>query len=307
MSRSSYLVHKPVTMKNVNKRVGLTEEILHRFYLIQPKYDGVSLIVKLLAIWDEATQTCAFEITTRTGEVVTTCDHIGECLAKFPGIVPGVYFGEGWIPGQTQAYINGLVTRHAASPDVQMPIFDYVTLDEFNQGQSTLGYEDRVARLPETFFRIETEGAPIWPAACEGTLDEIGITGDEAARQYVALGGYDGVIARHPLGTWTMGGGSNGEIVKIKPRGIYLTLRVIGYELGKGKYTGRIGTLIVSLNGKRQGAGTGLKDSQRDVANFERDWLGKLVDITALGYTEDGMLREPVLGAVRHDVLEPDA
>lgn len=307
MSRSNYLVHKPVTVENVNKCVGLTEEILHRFYLIQPKYDGVSLVMKLLAIWDEATQTCAFEITTRTGEVVTSCDHIGECLAKFPGIVPGVYFGEGWIPGRSCQKISGDVRRHRPAPLVQMPIFDYVTLEEFAAGRSELGYEARVARLPETFFRIETEGAPIWPAACEGTLDEIGITGDEAARQYVALGGYDGVIARHPLGTWTMGGGSNGEIVKIKPRGIDLTLRVIGYELGKGKHTGRIGTLIVSLNGKRQGAGTGLKDSQRDVENFERDWLGKLVDITALGYTEEGMLREPVLGAVRHDVLEPDA
>lgn len=300
----AYLVHKPIAADKVLRSHAelVTPERLTGVYLCQPKYDGVSLIVKVNALSVDAV-----EIFTRTGEPITSCEHIADCIIKFPGILPGVYFGEAWARGLKQSKINGLVMRHAASPDVQFVVFDYLTLDEWDAGASDLGYTARVNRMPEPFFRIDVRSdTPVWPAVCEGTLDDYGLTPQQAANQYVALGGYDGIILRDPVGKWERYDGRRGEIIKVKP-GIDLTLRVIGYEEGKGKHAGRIGALIVSLNGKRQGAGTGLKDSERSIAEFEERWLNKLVELSAMGYTEDGMLREPVLKGVRTDVLEPDA
>ena len=55
------------------------------------------------------------------------------------------------------------------------------------------------------------------------------------------------------------------------------------------------------------GAGTGLRDDERDVSKFEANWLGKIVEIEAMDYSSDGLLREPRLKGVRLDKLEPDA
>lgn len=297
-----YLCHKPVAPDKVLKRCRRSEEEINKFYAVQPKYDGVHIIMRVEGLHPDAVK-----VFTRTGEPVTSMAHVVEALVAFPGIRPGVYDGEGWQGNRRQAKINGDVMRNAPSPDLKFVIFDYLTLEEFDVGYSPLGYEKRVSRLPEPFFRIDAEKSPLFPAVCEGTLEELEMTAQEAAQQYVDLGGYDGVILRDPCGVWQLEGeGRGGEVLKIKPGMDPVVARVIGYEPGKGKHAGKIGTLVVSVNGKSQGAGTGLKDSERDIASFGANWMGKLVELKALGWTEDGFLREPVLKGVRHDVLEPD-
>ena len=123
----------------------------------------------------------------------------------------------------------------------------------------------------------------------------------------MAAGGSDGAIFRDPEGTWQAdNNGASGEIIKVKPL-ISVSVEVTGYDEGKGKHAGRIGTLRGTHNGKEQGLGTGLKDAERVIANYHRDWHGQIVEVEALGYTEDGLLREPRFKGLRTDVLEPDA
>lgn len=299
------LVHKPVELDKVKKAKRPSEHDLQNYYIVQPKYDGCALVVLVHSIAD-ADGNFFVETHTRTGERVVSCQHIEEALAKFPAIEPGVYFGEAWEPGRTAAEISGDVRRHGEAPGLQLVVYDYVTHEEFENGKSDLGYEERIERLPETFFRITQEGNPVWPATCEGTLADYGLTADEAAKQYVALGGYDGIILRDPRGKWAQGVGTNGEIIKVKTK-LSFALRVVGWEPGKGKHTGKIGTLLVSFRGKTQGAGTGLKDSERLLEEYNDRWANKIVEIEAMGLTADGLLREPRLKGGRVDVLEPDA
>lgn len=297
-----YIVHKAVELDKVKKSHRPTREELEQLFLIQPKYDGCNMVVVVRAL--DASQV---EVLTRTGEKITSCAHIVDCLLKFPGITTGVYLGEAWHPKRGQNEISGAVRKNAPAEWLQFVVFDYLTVEEFDAGRSDLGYLERTKRIPEPFFRINVrDDTPVWPAVCEGTLAEIGIDANEAAKQYVALGGYDGIIARNPLGKWERGSGTTGETIKFKPL-LSFDLRVVDYEPGKGKHEGRIGSLIVEFRGKRMGAGTGLKDRERDVARFEHDWLGKIVEVEAMGYSADGLLREPRLKGVRTDVLEPDA
>lgn len=299
------LVHKPVELDKVKKAKRPSEHDLQHHYIVQPKYDGCALVVVVESIADTQGRYSVM-VRTRTGERVQSCAHIAEALAHFPAIKRGVYFGEAWEPGRTAAEISGDVRRHEPAPNLQMVVYDYVTLEEFDNGFSPLGYEERIERLPETFFRIAQEGNPVWPATCEGTLADYGLTADEAAKQYVALGGYDGIILRDPRGKWTQGVGTNGEIIKVKTK-LSFALRVVGWEPGKGKHAGKIGTLLVSFRGKTQGAGTGLKDSERLLEEYNSRWANKIVEIEAMGLTADGLLREPRLKGERVDVLEPDA
>jgi ATP-dependent DNA ligase len=305
MSRDQWLVHKPVEPEKVKKDKRPSEHDLCNHYIVQPKYDGCALVIFVHSIADDK-GLFSTNIRTRTGEHVASCYHIEEAIAHFPAIKPGVYFGEAWQKGRTAAEISGDVRRHSAAPDLQCVIYDYVTHDEFQQGFSDLGYEERIMRLPEPFFRIAQEGNPIWPATCEGTLAEWELTPMQAAKQYVELGGYDGIILRDPRGKWSRGVGTNGEIIKVKTKLSY-ALRVVGWEPGKGKHAGKIGTLLVSFNGKTQGAGTGLKDSERLLEEYNDRWANKIVEIEAMGLTADGLLREPRLKGVRVDVMEPDA
>lgn len=299
------LVHKPVELDKVKKAKRPSEHDLQNYYIVQPKYDGCALVVFVHSIAD-ANGNFSTSIRTRTGEDVVSCRHIEEALAKFPAIEPGVYFGEAWEPGRTAAEISGDVRRHSPAPGLQLVVYDYVTHEEFENGKSDLGYEERIERLPETFFRITQEGNPVWPATCEGTLADWDLTADEAALQYVALGGYDGIILRDPRGKWRQGVGTDGEIIKVKPL-MSSALRVVGWEPGKGKYEGMIGTLVVSFHGKEQGAGTGLKDKERSLAEYNDRWANKIVEVEYMGVTSDGYMREPRLKGVRVDVLEPDA
>lgn len=303
---ADYIVHKAVEVSKCHKAVReyLSQPgYLEENYISQAKYDGCNMV----AVVNGPSVT----FLSRTGELVQSVPHIGMALATLPGAVDGVYLGECWAPDLPFAEISGLFRRKTASEEtcrLQFVIFDYLTLEEWNIGSSLIPYDLRVARMPTTLTAIPQQINPIWLAQSWGRIKDTWPNGtaQQVANQLVEVGGYDGLICRDPKGRWFRGDrGTNGEIIKVKPL-IRVTCEVVDYELGKGKHAGRIGTLVVVYNGKRQGAGTGLKDSERGFEEFGTNWKGKLVEIEALGLTEDGYLREPRLKGVRDDVLEAD-
>jgi DNA ligase-1 len=304
---SDYIVHAAVEVRKLKTRRRKEVEVpgyLERVYIAQPKYDGCNMPV----IFDGETVQCF----SRTNEEVMSVEHIKMAMYTFPNMVPGVYLGECWAPDLTFSEINGLFRRQYMSEDsarLQYAIFDYLTLEEWEAGGSNIVYGNRVARMAPDLSQIPQGINPIWLGGSFGHIADTwpGTTAQQVCDKLVAVGGYDGLILRDPYGEWRKGdNGTDGEIIKVKAK-VSLDLRVIGYEPGKKANLGKVGSLIVSLNGRPQGAGTGLKAHERDVANFERDWLGKIVEVEALGYSDDGMLREPRMKGIRHDKLEPDA
>lgn len=298
---SKYLIHKAVEVAKVRKKQRPTEADLTHNYLCQPKYDGCNMIARKSGQDPEL-----IELLSRTGETVHSADHIKEALGLAPFLPVGVYLGEYWHPFLSQPEVSGKFRdtkqQHAEPFFV---IFDYLTQEEFDAGHSPLTYTERVARLPQLFFDIPEFRSPVFPAESQGYLVDHEMTPNETAIAFAESGRYDGIILRRADGTWTAGSGTTGEIIKVKPRHTF-DLRVVGFEPGKGKYEGMIGTLLVDFKGKTQGAGTGLKDAQRLVSEFEEMWMGRIVEIECLGVTADGYLREPVLKGVRYDKEEPD-
>lgn len=302
---SEYIVHKAVELSKVTKarRELISQGALYDTFIAQAKYDGCNCVVIVPVEGPVIIQS-------RTGEDVKSMDHVKMAYANYPEIVPGVYLGEAWCPDATFPEISGWFRKQQTNENtarLQHAVFDYLTLEEWEAGHSDLGYVERVVRMPESFGRIPQGKAPLWLAQSFGVLKDTfpGTSPQALCNKLVDAGGYDGAIFREPYGKWDRGNGTNGEIIKVKAKYTF-DLRVVGYEEGKGKHAGRIGTLVVSYKGQRQGAGTGLKDDERSIEDFEVNWLNKIVEIECLGVTEDGMLREPRLKGLRPDKLEAD-
>lgn len=304
---ADYTIHKAVELDKVKKkRQAVLKEpgYLERNYIAQAKYDGCNMVA-IKSMGD-------VEFFSRTGERCTSVPHIAMAMLSFPGLPDGVYLGEAWAPDLDFPTISGLFRTKVANEEtcrLQFAVFDYLTLDEWSATVSALGYVGRVARIPDTLGMVGQGQAPIWLAGSFGYLADTfpGTTAQDLCNKLVEVGGYDGAIFRDPQGVWKYNdNGSNGEIIKVKAK-LSFDLRVVDYEEGKGKHAGKIGTLIVEFRGKRQGAGTGLKDDERNIHCFDMNWRNQIVEIECLGVTEDGQLREPRMKGVRMDKLEPDA
>lgn len=303
---SEYTVHKAVELDKVKSQQRTLIEggdLLRTYYIAQAKYDGCNCVVIV-------PREGPVVIQSRTGEDVKSMDHVKAAYAAYPDIVPGVYLGEAWCPDATFPEISGWFRKQSTTENtarLQHAVFDYLTLEEWEAGRSELSYVERVVRMPESFGAIAQGAAPMWLAQSFGVLSCTfpGTTPQELCNKLVEAGGYDGAIFRDPDGEWVRGNGTDGNIVKVKAKYSF-DLRVVGYEEGKGKHAGRIGTLVVEYNGKRQGAGTGLKDKERSIESFETEWLGQIVEVECLGVTEDGMLREPRMKGKRFDKVKAD-
>jgi DNA ligase-1 len=273
-------------------------------YIAQPKYDGCNLTVIIYLDGN----VLAFS---RTGEEVKSVDHIKMALAAMPGIRPGAYLGEAWAPDLEFNEISGLFRRQATTEEtcrLQMAIFDYVDLEDYLGGDCVVPYDIRVAWLPEnTDLGIVKQGhAPVWLAGSFGKLAETlpGNTAQHVCNKLVESGGYDGLILRDPNGGWRKGSnGTTGEIIKIK-RVLSFDLRCVGWDEGKGRNAGRMGNIVCAFEGKYLNVGTGFTDSQREDPD---QFVDQIVEIEAMDYSSDGLLREPRFKGIRHDKLEADA
>lgn len=305
---AEYIIHKAVELSKVKsklRQVISAPGYLEYHYIAQPKYDGCNLVIEVHEAVDGSKWAYAYS---RTGEEVKSVAHIEMALIAFPDLPAGTYLGECWAPDLPFNEISGLFRRQKPDEEtcrLQFAIFDYLTPEEWTLGESDLEYGKRVARIPPQMGMIPQGRAPIWIAGSWGHIAETfpNTTAQDVCDKLVEAGGYDGLILRDPYGKWKKGDrGTGGEIIKIK-RKLSFDLKVIGTLPGKGKHAGRIGSLVVSFEGKEMGVGTGLSDADRE----RTDWIGKIVEVEAMDYSSDGLLREPRMKGVRHDKLEPDA
>lgn len=298
---AEYLIHKACEVKNLKaelrKLIEATPGYLEENYIAQAKYDGCNMTVVI----EEDGSGKAWS---RTGEEVKCALHIIECLSALN--VPGAYLGEFWHGDVPFNEISGAFRRQSAQAlDMQFVVSDFLTLEEWREGASDVPYVERVERLPAAMQHMPMCRTPVYLAQSFGHLSEVPEWGDAQAvcNALVKAGGYDGLILRHPNGAWRRNdSGKDGEIIKVKAKVSY-DLRVVDTLPGKGKHVGRIGSLVVEYRGQRLGVGTGLSDKDRE----RTDWVGKIVEVEALGESSEGLLREPRLKGERHDKVEPDA
>lgn len=295
-----YIVHKAVELDKVQKKLRPTTTQLMTEYLAQPKYDGVNCVVLKYANSVEH-----ITILSRTGEECVSANHIKEAIAAAPFAPIGVYLGEYWHPEIDQPTVSGMFRKKDGTQYTQpyFVVFDFISIGEWEQGFSPLGYEERVRRLPVTLSKIAEFAAPFFLAESQGFLIDQDMAPMEAAKLLCESGAYDGLMLKKPSGTWTKGDkGTKGEVIKIKPT-ITLDLKVVGIGTGTGEKTGRpVYTLLVDLGDfKTQEVGSGVPHNFTDLPT-----LGDIVEIEAMSFSKYGLLREPRYKGIRYDKMEAD-
>ncbi len=308
---AEYLVHKAVELDALSKK--LQADVENHTYILSPKYDGCHAIF----LFDNGK---FLDARSRTNERVLSMDHIGQSLLDhYPWLSheggKHAIMGEAWIPNTEFSEISGIFRRHAPQPQLHFVPFDTTVwrYDQAEDGRPVLGedmgsmdglcrdmrtYDIRLGRL---HFR---RGIPsVVHSTKAWTLekgDAIMATAKFKAEHYKKLGGYDGCVLARADGLYQVGAGKGGEFIKIKPL-ISYSLKCIGYDADKGEKTGKNTlALAVDFNGRVQKVSTGL--TQAEIDNPEQ-FLGKTIEVEAMGLTVNGLLREPRFKGIRTDVL----
>ncbi len=257
----------------------------------QPKYDGVFGKATVFAAGGGTMES-------RTGEPITSCDHILTALfeqaqAQSGGWDDFVVLGELWHETLPFPTISGDVRRHKASPHLLFVMNDMLPLEM----ESTLPYFIRHENLSDFEKARATDALRLAPAPVPCRKGVVAM-----AEALVKQGGYDGLILRDPDAAYTIGDAKQGQIVKVKPK-LTLDLLVKRMNRATGAKTGRnVYTIDVEYRGVVTTVGAGMPHSAS-----ESPGAGVIVEIECLGITADGALREPVYKGIRFDKLEPDA
>jgi DNA ligase-1 len=176
-------------------------------------------------------------------------------------------------------------------------------MDEFEAGHSPAPYRVRWARIPQGTTSLIAPATTVWPSLdgfdphfIEGFLGE-----------YMADGGFDGIIFHDPEGTWTAGDGKTGEIIKIKPT-VSFDLRIKGVIEGKtGKQKGKVGAIVFEWrDGQTVQCVGGSHEELEAWWNDPSLIVGKIGEVEAMCVNQYGQLREPRFKGIRFDKLEPD-
>lgn len=184
----------------------------------------------------------------------------GELLVKLDGQIAPRQIGNGIL---SKANKGTLSEKEAAL--VHATLWDMIPYDHFVSGVSDSTYQNRFSDLqalilPERIHLVE-----------HVVVDNI-----EAAQaifeQYLAEG-QEGIILKNPKGIWEDKRAKH----QIKFKGeLECDLRIVGWEDGTGKNTGRLGALVLeSEDGVvKVNVGTGFTDAARDA--IKRDVIGKI-------------------------------
>lgn len=281
---ADYIIQKAIDTKDMSARA--LASMAGKRYDMQPKYDGCHLVIMLYPNY--------FLTKSATGEPVRSCNHIGQWFHdNFETGKPIAICGEVWKENTEFKDISGSFRRHSAQEGLKFAPFDMVWITD-GVLQDPRPYQERVMDLID--FPFPSQIIPFESYPNENV--------EEFARKSKAMGGYDGAVLHDLDAPYMVGRCRNAEVVKVKPL-IELDLRVIGVEKGIGEKTGKnTGALIVKLKDGQTGkVATGM--SQAEVDNIE--WfVGLIVAVEAMAWTEDGKLREPRFKGVRLDKIDPD-
>jgi DNA ligase-1 len=107
----------------------------------------------------------------------------------------------------------------------------------------------------------------------------------------VVKAGWEGLVIKQPKMLWSATKTRTDAFIKAKKYPTY-DLEVVDVNLGEGKYSGAVGSLILAdATGRIVGSvGTGLSDSDR----YDMDFIGQVVEIKCERISPDGMLIQPV-------------
>ncbi len=203
-------------------------------YLVSEKLDGVR------AVWDGKV------LRFRSGRMIAAPTWFTAKLPKEP------LDGELWV-GRGQFDVLSGIVRKAKPVDVEWQKINYMVF-ELPAGSGSfkdraLAIESIVNATAWSQLQAVEQMTIANRATLQAKLDDVVLAGGEGLMLH---------LANAPLTT-----GRSDALLKLKPLND-AEATVVGYIVGKGKYTGMTGALVVkSANGQRFNLGMGLSDAQR--------------------------------------------
>lgn len=288
------LVHKAVepdklSVRGKKRRLDLMMALINGdpSAALLPKYDGVYAQF----LYEEG----EWRAYSRTGERLLSVSAAITNVFDAKALHDRAYIGELWLPDESHQTINGRA-RKQSPQHLELKLFDsYQRSDDDTDVMSYFNRRDYLFA-----------GGPVTVAPLLGTAGSINVPDDvyDLARSIKnRSSAYDGLILRDMEAGFYPGRGTDGEIIKIKPRADG-DFRVVGTTPGIGNRAGGYGALIVDLgSGITTEVGTGL--TMVDVFE-DASPVGRIATIEYLGVTKAGKLREPSFKGYRYDKTEAD-
>lgn len=206
-------------------------------------------------------------------------------------------------PKLLQKASENYIEWESTENNLHFEVWDMLTLIEFNNGFSKIPYKHRLFELKYFLPKLCTNILSLSEYELVENKEEALLFGQKMMNK-----GYEGAILKSP--NLLFENKTSRLAVKIKAE-LDCDLKVIGYEMGTGKYENMIGSLICeSADGDLTvNVGTGLTDKDRNIPFA--DYLGKIVTIK---YNERIKAKDsskyslflPVFIEIREDKTEAD-
>lgn len=256
----------------------------------------------------------------RTGKKLRNVEHLE---ARFSCLPAGVYLGE----LQSMAVdiyleaLSGVVNPERVNEldfvgqqikdELYVDFFDMVTLSDFISGVAVAPFTKRHAGLVKRFHLYLQGGCKyesVLPITKCNTWEEV-----EAFAKEQIDAGREGAVFKRDV-DWKAGHKGWRQMKEV--RQVHYDLRCIGWEEGKGKYTGKVANLIFKWHGNQKvkamlGKGWSHEDATRmynEIKNGgELNVIGRIFTVYGLQDSSKGKIRLPKVGELRHDKEDADA
>lgn len=195
-------------------------------------------------------------------------------------------------------------TTNMEKHGIKMLVFDYMNVNEFKNQCCKYDYSTRRAGVELLFHQEDFRFFELLPILYVGEdtsmitklLDEQVAAGEEG----IMINIYDAPYEFK----------RTNSLLKVKKFNT-ADLRVIGFEQGTGKYTGKLGAFICEYKGGQVNVGSGLTDEQRtEIYKDPFKYIGTIIEIAYFEETKDSTgkpsLRFPTFKDFRFDKTEPN-
>jgi hypothetical protein len=219
----------------------------------------------------------------------------GELLVVDDGVIMDRQTGNGIL----NKAVKGTISTIEASK-VNATVWDVIPYEDFKNSVCRIPYKDRF----ESLQNVDNINIRLVENTTVASLDEA----RELFESYLDKG-QEGIILKDSTGIW-----ENKRVKhQIKFKGeLECDLRIVGWEEGTGKYTGRLGSLVgESSDGQvRTNVGTGYSDDLRD--KIGKEVIGKIMAVKYNARIKDknsdtDALFLPVFLEIREDKTEADS
>jgi DNA ligase-1 len=233
---------------------------------------------------------------TRNGKAIEGFTDIVDQLNSIP---LESFILDGELIGRDYTDTMNKVFRKSSNKEADFIVFDILHDVEFKLGVSANDLKFRREML-ENFFETYKDLIPnvlIIPSVYikNPTLEQL----DALCKEAVSLG-YEGTMIKDARSTYKCK--RSFDWMKMKP---FLDgdFEIIRIEEGKGKNKGRMGKVIIDVNGVEVGLGSGWNDEERvDMWENPNKYIGKIVEVQYQELIEKtGSLRFPTVKGIRYD------